>query len=100
MEYEKIREKIREIIIMAEAFGRHSPKAVWDNAHIEAEDDYIDLVLSIKGIRIECSNQDLPKVPYFPNGIDEVYKRAQGDMLTPDKEGNVWVKCLKKEEKG
>jgi len=62
----------------------------------------IDQILSLKGIRIEAENQDLPE-PDMDTHIwrdyspDMAYEKAQQDMLTP-KDGKVWVKCCKKEE--
>ncbi len=49
------------------------------------------------GLRIEADNQDLPMQSYAskaPIGAysSQGYEDAQQDMLTPDAEGNVWVK--------
>jgi len=50
-----------------------------------------DQILSIKGIRIECENQELPEISYFGESYDAA-DEAQQDML---KAG--WVKCKVKE---
>ena len=67
--------------------------------------DGVAQILSLEGIRIECSNQDSPEnsEPNPPDDREEIiayqaYNSAQQDMLTP-KDGKVWVRCLVKEER-
>ena len=45
----------------------------------------LEKLLKNKKVRIEAENQELPENPC--------------DMLTPDKDGNVWVNCLERKEK-
>jgi len=45
----------------------------------------LEKLLKHKKVRIEAENQELPENPC--------------DMLTPDKDGNVWVNCLERKEK-
>jgi len=86
---ERIREEIAKIIVKI-------IKA--DRAGRQTEVDAVSQILSIKGIRIEADNQDLPENPK-PNPPDDkqeiasynAYGSAQRDMLTP-KDGDVWVK--------
>ena len=65
--------------------------------------DSITQILSIKGIRIECENQELPKNPYHPNPLREYdhqiteagmigYGEAQLDMKQAG-----FVKCERRE---
>ena len=104
MEEEKIREKIAQAIHDTE-YPNH-PWKKWEKLVNKAR--YLkmaDAILSLDGIRIECSNQDLPEnsEPNPPDDREEIiayqaYNSAQQDMLTP-KDGKVWVQCLVKEEK-
>jgi len=56
-------------------------------------------ILPLEGIRIEAENQDLPRPTRFKKVIPLCdWEDLVKDMLTPDSEGNVWVKCLKKKE--
>ena len=111
-EEERIREEMAEVIDMAMCFGRASVDEVWKSGYKEAKQGYIKLILSIKGIRIEVDNQDLPENEDIPKEFNELacgaeddsdnvaracYLLAQQDMLTP-KDGKVWVKCKVKEE--
>ena len=53
-----------------------------------------DRILSIKGIRIECENQELPYNQHSGGTqISAGYTQAQQDMLKED-----WVKCERKEK--
>jgi len=63
----------------------------------------LDKVLLDPRVEIRAEKQELPKPSnrIAPNYFEEVleakiYKQAQQDMLTPDSEGNVWVKVKAK----
>jgi len=92
MNEEQIRAEIARIII-DELEGKGEGRA-----------SMVTEILSIKGIRIEADNQDLPEQPTWFSldgkairGAISVYQIAQQDMLTPE-DGYVWVKCKVKEE--
>ena len=81
---EQIREEIANVLEEWQPFVRHSLNTV-DPCLI------VNQILSIKGLRIEAENQDLPEVP---DNLDAFsYLASQADML---KAG--WVKCKVKEE--
>ncbi len=68
---------------------------------------HVDNILAIPGLREEAENQDLPEVPrMFVHDISislsvfDTYTLGQHHMLTPDADGNVWVKVKPKEVKG
>jgi hypothetical protein len=114
MEYERIREQAAKVIHDAE-FPSHS-WLKWERWKQERYLETANAVLSLKlgsrtlkelielheqgKVRVETENQDLPKNPYTVHTIryaNETFEFAQKEMLTPDSEGNVWVKCLKKD---
>ena len=98
MEIEGIREKALLTDEEIDRVLRDSPFAISHELITEILPDIkrvaqaqIDKFLKTDGIRIECSNQDLPDDPYG-------WASSQQKMLTPDSEGNVWVKCCKKDK--
>lgn len=104
-EEEKIRAEIAKLVWRAINFGHNRSDEWWVAQGINGEDStflplYVDQILSF--VRIECSNQDLPDQSHFLNYASpagKCYQLAQKDMLTPDSEGNVWVKCLSPQRK-
>jgi hypothetical protein len=123
MTEEEIREKITEIaanIWREEITVTHGVALIF-SLEVYKGCTIRDLIL--RG-RLEAENQDLPENPYNPTrrepifvgglqvsvagvpAVNEVtddgyigYAEAQQDMLTPDANGDVWVKCQKKEAK-
>jgi len=113
MEIEGIREKALLTDEEIDRVLRDSPFAISHELITEILPDIkrvaqhqVDNVLKTDGIRIECSNQDLPEIiegkPQLGTVVETLYlkqevklkKQAQKDML---KAG--FVRCLKKEEK-
>ena len=87
MEYERIREEIAQVIY-SEYLAHKRINDAQDKYHARHTTDQI---LSIKGIRIEADNQDLPAFAY--GSLDQKYaiQHAREAML---KAG--FVKCLPK----
>ena len=97
MEIERIREKVARRLVKRFPYyypGKDGEVVGYDELphreRMRALDDAKQFI-SEDGIRIECSNQDLPDDPYG-------WASSQQKMLTPDSKGNVWVKCLKKDK--
>jgi hypothetical protein len=107
------REEIAEIVYDLSSGDRDSfideykldirKSRTWDELTKSSREFWVERVskiLSIKGIRLEAENQELPDNPYSDLSLFVAYGVAVGHILTPDSEGRVWVKCLKKEEHG
>ena len=107
MNEERIREEAIEIL-GENHYGTFDWEAIkrGDNPTVTQKEakwiaETIDQILSIKGIRLEADNQDLPKswVNYSDCFGDKVlsahYKQAQQDMITP-KDGKVWKRVVEK----
>ena len=63
----------------------------------------LDKALNRDDVLIKAADQSLPEVPF--NYEDECreftsYSKGQQNMLKPDSDGNVWVKCRPPENKG
>jgi len=102
---DRVEKNLREIIIAAECFGRHSSEEVWYEGSEEAENDYTDQILSIPELAIVDREAELPRNHWIETieqhkaiGIDPQtaidrklgYAEAQQDML---KAG--WIKGVK-----
>jgi hypothetical protein len=55
-------------------------------------DDCVTEILSIKGIRIEAENQELPCIHETGNYVEDL------ELLHQEYKREGWVRCLKKEE--
>ena len=86
MEYERIREEIAQVIY-SEYLAHKRINDAQDKYHARHTTDQI---LSIKGIRLEADNQNLPEISYFGESYDAA-DEAQQDMLNAG-----FVKCLPK----
>ena len=53
----------------------------------------------LKFVRIEADDQSVPEYLDWSPRERELVQKCYRLMLKPDSKGNVWVKCLKKEEK-
>lgn len=108
MTEEQVREEIAKKV--AVIYRRHFPHCPNSEVPINFGYEVADQILSIKGLRIEAENQELPENPYayrskhsptpnenLENGCSIGFSRATDDMLIPDSDGNVWVKCEKEE---
>jgi len=94
MNEEQVREEMARLLMVADTVAVDVPAA----CHY----DLADQILSLKGIRIKCSNQDLPLVLNDAKDFNNAYRDigegyVQKYMLT-HKDGDVWVKCKVKEE--
>jgi len=89
MEEERVKAEMREKLAELMMLNDILPVEVPATCHY----DLADQILSIKGIRIESADQNLPENPYIdePNGY--VYEQAQEDML---KAG--FIKCIRRED--
>jgi len=97
-EEERIREEIAEqIYIWNSGIGSISWNLLFEPIK-KAYRIKANQILSIKGIRVEADNQDLPKYTLedYPDYFISHAKHAQHDMIHP-KDGDVWVKCEVKE---
>ena len=95
---ERIREEIADYLAKWFDKGRDWGKQNIDKPTLFNLESDSTQILSIKGIRIEADNQDLPSVRNAVNKSYNDYMLGQEDMLTP-KEGEVWVKCLSNQPK-
>ena len=101
-EYERTKDDITEAI--------HSHYPALRSVTLTCE-ELAGIILALDGVLIKCDDQSLknpydwqenPKMPArtanYHQQKSQGFRRCRNDMLTPDSEGNVWVKCLPKEK--
>ena len=109
-ELERVREEVAKWVFLPLCGVPDELDIEWDfcGENMQQNCRYIATqILSLKGIRIECDDQNLPELnlPTLSGNkaleitMTSFAKSIQNSMLKPDSEGNHWVQARPKEAK-